>query len=287
MKTISLKALCIAVVIAWPVAACAQPVEPPRATAAAPRVDRESPASITEDAPLAPPAMTDQPYITQNMPTEVRGFTLALRPSATERPALIVTQPMSAEVEAQWKEDLRVMDKLLTDQISPVSTSAYPQAMGIRLTTLGQAEPTYIEDLGTLFTYRVSLPLAQADGQSATRRAAGAQPSSAWDRAKRELNDPRISGYGAFAGPKEQSRAAFEQRDLDRLIVSILKILPEAANIRHLPPEQFVVVSIVGTDDAGAPMRLTLKALKKDINDASKGSITADEFARRVARRVR
>jgi hypothetical protein len=45
-------------------------------------------------------------------------------------------------------------------------------------------------------------------------------------------------------------------------------------------------VTISGADDTGNPKRLTLKAKKSDIDDASTGKIKPDEFAKRVAHRI-
>ena len=215
----------------------------------------------------------------------LRGIMLPGAGGAAERPALVVTQPMTAEVEAEWKEDLIVMDKLLNDQTSRASAVFVPQAMGIKLMSIGQSDPMYIEGLGTLFTYRVNVPLAKGNKGDASPDKPAPQPS-AWERAKRDLANRGKPDHMFNARTVNVSRPPFDQAELDKLIAAVVKTLPEATNMRHLPGEQFVVVTIVGSDDAGEPMRLTLKASKNDIDQAAKGAITPEEFAQRVARHV-
>ena len=202
---------------------------------------------------------------------------------AAERPVLIGTEPMTPEIETEWREDLRVMDKLLSDQLSSAAISSYPQAMGIKLWSLGQSEPMYIEGLGCVFTCRAGIPLAEGKSGATTKGTLQVQPS-AWDRARRE-----ISGQGRleYAELKlKQPQLNFDHAALDRLIESILKTLPEATNMRHLAAEQYVIVTVVGADEDGTPMRLTMKAQKNDIDGAAKGTLTADDFAKRVLHRI-
>lgn len=211
---------------------------------------------------------------------------LTFRGPGGQQPDLIGTEPMSSEVEAQWREDLRVMDKLLNDQLASAAISTYPWAMGIKLSSLGQSEPMYIEGLGCVFTCRSGVPLAEGSGGATTKGTLQVQPS-AWDRAKRELSGQGKTEYGDLLLKVKQPRMEFDQAALDRLIESILKTLPEATNIRHLAPEQFVIVTVMGTNDDGTPMRLTMKAQKSHIDAAAKGELSQQAFADRVARRIR
>ncbi len=131
-------------------------------------------------------------------------------------PALVVTQPMTAETRAQWLEDLRIMDRLLREAIGRAGGDGIREAMGIPLFMSGQPEgqPIYVEDFGAIFSYRVGFPLA-AGAQAATRkteRPAG----SAWERAKQEIegspNGSGVPGAGGQPGLAPEQRAAFERR---------------------------------------------------------------------------
>ena len=195
---------------------------------------------------------------------------------------------MDAAVESDWREDLNVMDKLLRDETSRVSGDALPQAMGIRLRTIGQTEPMYLEGFGALFSYRVNIPLAGGKGGAGggTRPAA---PPTAWDRARDELSgrrpDGEVPGQWTLRVPGPPP-TPFDQAKLDELVNAIVRILPEARNFRHLADDEYVVVTIAGASDAAAPMRMTFKARKSDIDQAAAGKITPAQFNERVSRRI-
>lgn len=205
-----------------------------------------------------------------------------------DRPAVIVTQTISAKTHAEWKEDLSVMDKLLGDEIVRVSGESVPQAMGIRLTMFGYAAPMYLEGCGAVFSSTVNLPLAAAEKSTPKAEDKSGGLTSAWDRAKSAIagenrivdRAPVASGRAVFPPLK------FEQTKVDELVNAILKVLPEGKNIRHLQEDEFIIVTIAGYDDAGAPLRLTLKAKKSDIDRAANGGLTPDDFKARVARRT-
>ena len=206
--------------------------------------------------------------------------------SQSSPPAIIATDAIAEADEAQLKEDLTVMDRLLAEQTVRASGDFSPHAMGIKLMLLGPAEPTYIEGLGALFSYRVSVPLGPGKGGGTKDKPAG--PPSAWERARKELaarNTP--DAFNPMAVNGASSPPEFDQDKLDQLINSIVRILPEASHMRHVGNDEFIVVTIVGTDADGVPMRLTIKARKSDIDKAGCGDTPAEEFAKAVARRIR
>ncbi len=128
-------------------------------------------------------------------------------------PALVVTQPMTAETRAQWLEDLRIMDKLLREAVGRAGDDGPRQAMGIPLVVFDQPEgqPMYVEDFGALFSYRVGFPLA-TDGQAATRKTE--KPTgSAWERAKKEIEGPQNRpDAAAQPGLSDEQQAVFTRR---------------------------------------------------------------------------
>jgi len=210
-------------------------------------------------------------------------------------PLVVVTQSMPPQTEQEWAEDLKVMDKLLGDAVTRGSGDARPrEAMGIRMTMMGgKVEPMYIEDAGAVFGFSVNTTLAAASGEAKETAASPGDDASAWERAKRELKG---AGAGSAAGgfppgfpggaiPRVQSRK-FKRAVVEELVDAALKVLPEASNLRHLPSGEVVFVTIAGVDEAGAPVRLTLKAKKTDIDQAASGELSPKEFKARVARRV-
>ncbi len=214
------------------------------------------------------------------------------QPSA---PLIIVTRSMPPHTEQEWAEDLKVMDKLLRDSVTRGSGDARPpQAMGIRMTMMGgKVEPMYIEDSGALFGFSVNTTLAAASDEPKESAESPGDDASAWERAKRDLKGDGAGpsagsfppGFPGGAMPRVQPRK-FKGAVVEELVDAALKVLLEAKNLRHLPSGEVVFVTIAGVDTAGTPVRLTLKAKKADIDQASSGELSPKEFKARVARRV-
>jgi hypothetical protein len=201
---------------------------------------------------------------------------------------------MPRQTELEWAEDLKVMDKLLRDAVTRDGGDASPpQAMGIRMTMMGgKVEPMYIEGCGVVFGFSVNVTLAAGSDDPVESVESSGDAESTWERAKRDINGeaagpagglpPRFPG-GAF--PRAQPRK-FRQSVLEKLVDAALKALPEATNLRHLSDDEVVFVTIAGVDEAGAPVRLSLKAKKPDIDKAADGALSPEEFKARVARRI-
>ena len=198
--------------------------------------------------------------------------------SPIDKPTLLITQPLDPHAADEWTEDLKIMDRLLRNAVTHTGDEDVPVAMGIKLTLFGHIPPTYIEDCGVLFTFGVNFPLAPA-ANAAGKSAQPPEPDSAWDRAKRELDTRR--GPAASA-PESPTPLPFDQSKVDTLLNSIINILPQAANFRHLDESNFIFVTITSTDTARTPLRMTLKAKKSDINDAFHKTISPDDFKKRV-----
>ncbi len=225
--------------------------------------------------PLPPSPMPGGPYIVTRVAT-------------ADAPLILVTRPTEDAAMAEMKEDLIVMDKLVRDEVARAGGEDPQRPWGIKLTMVGQLAPMYVEGGGAVFSAAVDFPLADADGGTTSQREAKPrEPDSKWVRAKREVISRGLIATGTpgveldFVQPP-----AFEQAKLDALRAAVIRLLPEAANFRHLANNESVFVTIVGTNDAGAPLRMTLKASKADIDAAAAGTIKPEEFAQRVAQRI-
>jgi hypothetical protein len=208
--------------------------------------------------------------------------------------AVVSTESMDAAAGNEWREDLVVMDKLLRDAVSDAATPRDAQRVVLGLAIKSSANrvpPTYVEGAGVVLTTGAGFPLAP-DPSATTRPDRPRQQPSAWDRAKRELSGGgKRQGIEWFAeggelAVEDEPAVPFEQSKLDALVDAIVKVLPEASNFRHLKEGEHVFVSVVGYGETGLPARLTLKAKKADIDAASRGTITPEEFKSRVALRV-
>lgn len=215
----------------------------------------------------------------------------------SSEPVVIDTRSMQAEVQLAWEQDLKVMDKLLRDAIGQVGGQPMtPSAMGIRVTLIGgRLPPAYVEDCGVIFGYSVGFPL-KSTGRSENQAAEPPKDAdSPWEQAKRDLDGRGEGGQETRIVEKLQLQAAaagaakpqkFEQGQVDKLIDGILKVLPQAANFRHLAEGESVFVTISGVDDQGKPVRLTLRARKSDIDKAARGDMTVPQFMAHVSSRV-
>jgi hypothetical protein len=209
-------------------------------------------------------------------------------------PLIVVTQSMAPQTEQEWSEDLKVMDKLLRDAVTRGSGDASPQqAMGIRMTMMGgKVEPMYIENAGALFGFSVNTTLAAAGKGPKEAAESPGDDASAWERAKRDLKGDAAGPAGGFASPfaggamPRVKPRKFKRVAVEELVDAALTVLPEASNLRHLPSGEVVFVTIAGVDEAGTPVRLTLKAKKSDIDLAASGELSPKEFKERVARRI-
>lgn len=206
-------------------------------------------------------------------------------------PMVIATSDMPAPTQKEWAEDLKVMDKLLRDAVTRVSGDASPpQAMGIRMTMLGgKFEPMYIENCGAVFGFSVNATLAAAGKEPQASAESPGDAQSAWEWAKRELKNDDAGtlppGFPGGAMPRMQPKP-FKKNVVEGIVDAALKVLPEAANLRHLASDDAVIVTIAGVDAAGTPVRLTLKAKKSDLDQAASGELSPKELKARVARRV-
>ncbi|MBI5388493.1 MAG: hypothetical protein HZA90_27830 [Verrucomicrobia bacterium] len=214
--------------------------------------------------------------------------------SAAAEPALIFTGSMEADVRAAWLEDLKVMDKLLRDEINRANGDSPRQALGIHvfLWDQGAAQPMYLEGYGALFRYNADLALAS----SGKKVEAKEEPttSSVWENAKREVSGQSsedsahvwLHSYQTRPGAPKPARK-FSAAKLDELVDAVVNVLGEAKNIRHLRADEHVTVTISGADDAGSPARLTFKAKKEDIDRFGSGQIKLEEFKSKVAQSAR
>ncbi len=210
-------------------------------------------------------------------------------------PAIITTAPLDAAVRAEWQEDLKVMDKLLRDEINRVDGDSPRHAMGIRvfLSNRSAEQPMYLDGCGAVFSYDTDIALAASGKKTEPKQEK--KTTSAWDNAKRQVTSSSYSNdnvqvwvhssQSGFSNLDKQPRE-FDAAKLDELSEAVIGMLVEARNIRHLKTGESVIVTISGSNDAGEPARFTFKARKEDIDLFAGGKINLEEFKKKVARKV-
>ena len=203
--------------------------------------------------------------------------------NTADQPTLITTQSLDAAAQAEMREDLTVMNKLVREEVARAGADA-PLAMGIKLTMLGQSSPTYVEGAGVIFHATVSWPLAPVGDAGARKDDRPRNPASKWEIAKRQISGSNLPGRGKPGEPIEPP--VFDQARFDALRGALVALLPEATNIRQLKGNESVFVTVQGIDEGGTPIRMTLKASKADVDAAAAGTINAGDFAQRVSQRI-
>lgn len=101
----------------------------------------------------------------------------------------------------------------------------------------------YIQDYGILFSLEVEMPMAPpappagSDAQDVTGQ------DSIWQRAQRELNQPPQTGL-------RMGGLSYQQLDPDEVVTDLIVLLRHASNIRHLGPNDRIIVTLLGKSPA-------------------------------------
>jgi hypothetical protein len=271
----------------------ATPARPPAETAApsepvAPRQPATGPAAISrveaELRAMMAQVRAKEAELRAASHTVAPGNFQVVRTLSSDGPLILTTRELDDAAAAEMKEDLRVMDKLVRDEIARAGGEDPDRPWGIKLTMVGRFA-AYIEGGGAVFSTAVNFPLlAVPGGATAQQGGKPREPDSKWAITKRQMD----GGNGLLEvrpGGKVQP-PPFDPAKLEALRAAVVGLLPEAKNFRHLAENESVFVTIGGIDDAGGPTRMTFKALKKDIDAAAAGTLGAEEFAKRVTQRI-
>ncbi len=182
---------------------------------------------------------------------ETRPYPSAVRP--VDGVLVIPTASVAPDEFAETSEDIRVMQQILRDLLSePRMILGVLQDYGDFLGGEGRRhEAFYIQGFGVLFVMEVDFPLSPAaapDVESEPQSPTSVDP--VWQRARQKLYAPR----GAF--PSRAQLSQNQQMNFEQFKADLIETLRHAANIRHVDPNEQVVLTVVGqAPDAGAPSR--------------------------------
>jgi hypothetical protein len=193
-----------------------------------------------------------------------------------EKPALVVTGSLTPQERGEWEEDLAVMGRLVGNAVADGGEPAVV-AMGIPVRhDKRPVSAIYIEGCGVLVSGSVGFPLK---GSATSEGAAGPAPAvSAWDQAKQELGaKPATLKSGAAGALVIQP---FDAQRLEAFKKSLVSVLAEGKHFRHLPADEWVIITLTGPGEGMSQARLTIKARKADM-DAAKGE-QLESFATQV-----
>jgi len=97
----------------------------------------------------------------------------------------------------------------------------------------------YIQDYGILFSLEVEMPMAPSAPQSESSTPDASPQDSIWQRAQRELNQTPQVGM-------QMHRSMQQKLDPDEVVMDLIVLLRHASNIRHLGPDDRIIVTLLG-----------------------------------------
>ncbi|MBM3832209.1 MAG: hypothetical protein FJ403_02810 [Verrucomicrobia bacterium] len=221
------------------------------------------------------------------------------------------------------EEDLSVMSRIIAKTVKEKDDDAVTaMGMKIRSLPASGAQNLYLDGYGALLLFNVRFPLVEP-AEAPEKETAKDAPDSTWEQAKRELYGPRELPASARVWTSHQAREEFDATKVTKLKESILKALKDGTNIRNLKPNEFITVVVSGPDygvtrrvsrivrsgkddstpnlpainayalaspnrwavaaPGGGNSVMTLRAKKSDTDAFAKGSLTFDEFQKKVS----
>jgi hypothetical protein len=135
---------------------------------------------------------------------------------------------------------------------------------------LGTRRPQslYLEGYGALFLLGVKFPLVPP---SAAEEVKIEKPAdTTWEKTKRELFGPRNAAPGSwvFNPHQEFKPVKFDAERLETLKRDLLEALKNAANLRHLKPDENIVVAVTGS--SAGPVAAVKQVSKRGLRNSAK-----------------
>lgn len=219
---------------------------------------------------------------------------------------LIAVQGLDPKAQHELNEDLNTMLHLVERTVERVF--AGPQEDDFRRFVLpmnnSESQALMLDDYGVVFSFRTFVPLFGTEPAHDDPPATASD--SEWEKARQEL----FGGNGPEGQRNFRSNIIqYDARKIGELKDALVKLLREANNLRHLKPEQQVVLAFSGpsalvTPPAVKPQvnlderrsllerfrnqlnqstMLVLTVKKADIDAFAAGKLTAEQFQSKVA----
>jgi len=189
----------------------------------------------------------DQPLLAQNT-TSTYGTTGSKEKVS---PVVIQFSPVKAGVMEMLLEDLTIMTHIIEKALDGgLGEPNVPEKMGVRMLLTGSGRSVrsmYVEGLGPMFMIKVNFPLLPPPKvETKTEASTGSE----WDKARKELSG--TMGTADETGLRRAAAAEYNEEQVETLKSTLLTVLKQAVNIRSLKPDDFVAVSVFGSDGAGS-----------------------------------
>lgn len=250
----------------------------------------QAPGAVT-----APPAVTVQSEVKRNRTTASVGpdgtYYRASSSAESIPPLVIQFSSTNQSMIQEWEEDLTVMTRLLEEALQRAADedlTDVPIKLAIPITTLvtgnRSVRPLYLEGFGVVFMVKVNFPVVPPT-KVEDEKEKPERSESDWEKVRRELYGRRQQSW---MGGNVESGADYDSDQVDTLKKELIESLKNAANFRHLKPDEYVSITVFGSPNSGVKVKLSKPRKKGDAGEALAKEIdrtVRDQFTRgRVSR---
>ena len=174
-------------------------------------------------------------------------------PAGAGQVLVIPTVEVAPQRFAEISEDMDVMLHILREKLSEPRTihGVFYDFGDFFASADCGVEALYLQGYGTVFVIEVDFPFSFPSQPGMEAQSARDEIDPVWQRARQRLHAPRgRMGWVPPGVPAEQDEVSFDQFKED-----LLKALKHAANIRHLDPNEKVIVTILSKGEGALQAR--------------------------------
>ena len=158
--------------------------------------------------------------------------------------------------------------------LQPTEADGFPSPFGPQT---HNAKAIYLDGYGVLFLMDVSFPLTATLQRQEKKQQSDEPADQVWKKAEQELYYPRIASRNRKSSP------GYDAKRVEEFKTNLIEALKHAANIRGLKADEWVIITVSGSQAGGSmPKVLVARAKKKEIDAFSKGALDFDQFRQKV-----
>lgn len=242
--------------------------------------------------------VTESPAVPPTLNTELSAATRLLQTagsvslSHSGKMLVIPTTPMNTNQREEIAEDMQIMGRIFAMK-SPLLVSkrnsfesmilSY-QILEISNHPSTGLEGIYLQDFGALFFMNATIPLLPPD--QSQEKVTKEKKDTLWEKTRQELttvpDDIRKFYFYSSSKKKKQKPQTYDAESVQKLENGLIGSLKYAANIRHLQPNDRIILYVQG--NPGQQGHLTIQAKWSDIKAYHAGKINTDAFKKKVVK---
>jgi len=245
--------------------------------------------------------VTESPAVPPTLNTELSMTTRLLLQTAQSASLshsgmmlVIPTARMKSNQLKEIIEDMQIMGQIFRKKGSLVPPRTYRLRYGSDfgfdiMPGLNWHTGVYLQDFGVVFFMRTPQPLLPPDEPD--EKVAKGKKDTLWEKTRQELSTPQdkaldLLNYHSSLMKKKQKPQPYDAESVQKLENELIESLKYAANIRHMQPNDRIILHVQG--DPGQPQgqqgQLTIQAKWPDIKAYHAGKIDIDAFKQKVVK---